>query len=133
MSLLLVDGSHAPTEDEIRSHVGDSYPLLQAVLAMAPVRPEWRYYGPKYGWSLKLFEKKRNLCYVGVDDGCFSVAFIVGEKAYARALASDLPADLAEKVRNARKYPEGHAITLVVRTEADLEPVRLMLGIKRAV
>ncbi len=132
MSLLLVDGSHAPTEDEIRSHLGDSQRLLQAVLAMAPIRPEWRYYGPKYGWSLKLFEKKRNLCYVGVDDGSVSVAFVVGEKAYARALASDLPEELAEKVRNARKYPEGRGITLVVRTEADLEPVRLMLEIKRA-
>jgi hypothetical protein len=132
MSLALVDGSHAPTDDEVRALLGRTFPLYQAVLTLAPVRPEWRFYGPKYGWSLKLFEKKRNLCFVGVDRGELSVAFILGEKALARALDADLPEPLADKVRHARKYPEGYGVTLSLSKKADLDSVRRLLEIKRA-
>ena len=132
MSLALVDGSHAPTDDELRALLGRRFPLYQAVLTLAPVRPEWRFYGPRYGWSLKLFEKKRNLCFVGVDKGELSVAFILGEKALARALDADLPEPLADKVRHARKYPEGYGVTLSVSKKADLKSVQELLEIKRA-
>jgi len=132
MSHALVDGSHAPTDDEVRALLGRSFPLYQAVLTLAPVRPEWRFYGPKYGWSLKLFEKKRNLCYVGVEKGELSVAFILGEKARARALDADLPASLADQVQHARKYPEGYGVTLKLSRKADLDSVRRLLEIKRA-
>ncbi len=133
MSQTLVDGSHEPTEAEIRAHLGRSYAAYQAALQLAPVRPQWRYYGPKYGWSLKLFEKKRNLCYIGVEEGAFSVAFILGQKAHDRAVAADLPDELADKVRHARKFPEGYGVTLKVTKKADLQDVRRLLELKRAV
>ncbi len=121
-----------PSEEEIRARLGHAFPLFQALMEDADLRPEWKFYGPKYGWSLKLFEKKRNLCFVGVEQGELSIAFILGEKALARALDADLPAPLADKVRHARTYPEGYGVTLSVSKKADLDSVRRLLEIKRA-
>ena len=41
-----------PTEAELRSMMGKSYAALEALLETnADLRPEWKYYGAKLGWS----------------------------------------------------------------------------------
>ncbi len=120
-----------PPEQETRRQLGEVFPLYRALLESGPFRPEWRYYGPKYGWSLKLFEKKRNLCFLNPKDGAFNVAFIFGDRVREAALAGEVQEEDKALLRNARHYPEGWGVTLTVAGAADLAQAQRLLAIKR--
>jgi hypothetical protein len=120
-----------PTRAEIDEILGDGVALLEAFLRRNPeLRPEWKYYGPKNGWSLKVFRKKRNMCFVGHEPGALAMAFVFGERAYDRLLTSDMRPALRKAVEGARRFPEGRGIRLVLRDESDLDDAQLLLDIK---
>jgi hypothetical protein len=121
-----------PTDAEIRERLGPSHAAYEALLAAhSDLSPQWKYYGPKNGWSLKLLDGKRNLCFVGPRDGHFLVAFILGHEAVEQALHSQLPAELRKAIATAHNYPEGRPARIEVHSEADLEAVDVLLEIKR--
>lgn len=123
-----------PTQAEIDEVLGDGMPLLEAFLRRNPeLRPEWKYYGPKNGWSLKIFRKKRNMCFVGREPGALAMAFIFGDRAYDHLRRLDLGPALRKKVEAAKRYPEGHGIRLVLREESDLGDAQLLLDVKGSV
>jgi hypothetical protein len=122
----------APSQAEVDAILGDGADLLEIFLSRNPeLRPEWKYYGPKHGWSLKVFQKKRNMCFVGHEPGAIAISFILGERAYGRLLDWDLRPELREAVEAARKYPEGRGVRLIIRHESDLEDAQVLLNAKR--
>jgi hypothetical protein len=123
-----------PTQAEIDEILGEGVPLLEAFLERNPeLRPEWKYYGPKHGWSLKVFRKKRNMCFVGPEPGAVAMGFLFGDRAYDHLCGLDLEPALRRTVEGAKRYPEGHAIRVVLREESDLEDAQLLLDVKRSV
>lgn len=121
-----------PTEAELRAKLGESYAAYEAFLARhADLRPEWKYYGAKHGWSLKLFEKKRNLCFLAARDGELHMGFVLGGRAAEAAEKSKLPAALKKEIREARVYVEGRGALVVARSEKDLAAADILLEIKR--
>jgi hypothetical protein len=123
----------SPTEAEVRAVLGDGVGLLETFLERNRyLRPEWKYYGPKNGWSLKLFHKKRNMCFIGSHPGALAMMFILGERAFKRVLESDLRPELRQQVDTARKFPEGYGVRLVLASESDLGDAQALLEIKRA-
>ena len=123
-----------PTQAEVDEILGDGRPLLEAFLERNPeLRPEWKYYGPKNGWALKVFRKKRNMCFVGREPGAIALGFILGDRAYDHLRTLDLGPALRKKVEGGKRYPEGHSIRLVLRDESDLEDAQLLLDVKRSV
>ena len=121
-----------PREEEIRERLGGVYPLYRALLEGGPFVPEWKFYGAKYGWSLKLFEKKRNLCFINPKDGSFDVAFNFGDRAAEAVLAGTSSEAVKEALRAARRYAEGRGVRLTVASAPDLDEVRRLLAVKRA-
>jgi len=120
-----------PTQAEIDEIIGDGAPLLETFLRRNPeLRPEWKYYGPKHGWTLKVFRKKRNMCFVGPEPGALAMGFLLGDRAYDHLRGLDMGTALRKKVEGAKRYPEGHSIRLVLREESDLEDVQLLLDVK---
>jgi hypothetical protein len=126
-----VNRPEPPQEQETAARMGPAYPLYRALVESGPFTPEWKYYGAKYGWSLKLFEKKHNLCFIAPQEGAFQVAFVFGDRAVERVLASDCGEASKEELRTGKKYPEGRAVRLTVRSEAELAEVRKLLAVKR--
>lgn len=62
----------------------------------------------------------------------FLVGFALGEKAVAAARRSDLPASTLALIAEARKYAEGRALRLEIRTKKDLEVAKRLAAIKMA-
>jgi hypothetical protein len=93
---------------------------------------EWKSISPKYGWSLRLKLKKRTIVHMSPCDGCFRVAFIVGDRAVKAAKESDLPKNVLKLIADAPRYAEGTGIRLLVRSERDLAPIRKLAVIKLA-
>lgn len=126
------DAPSPPTDAELRAMLGESFDVLQEFTRRnTELRPEWKYYGAKYGWSLKLFLKKRNLCFISPHPGFFTVAFALGARAVERALASNLPESVKRQITEARPYAEGRGVRIDAGTTQDLGPAQLLLEIKK--
>lgn len=123
----------APSAASLEKQLGASYRAFEFFLeSNAELRPEWKYYGEKYGWSLKLFDGKRNLCFVSAYAGWFVVAFVLGARTTEAALTARLPAAVKRQITEARVYAEGRGVRFEVKTKADLKPVQQLLEIKRS-
>lgn len=125
-----------PSEAELLTALGPSADLWTKLLHWAEqdlglTGQEWKgIIVRKYGWSLRLLYKKRNIVYLVPCDGCFRVGFIFGEKAMNIVRATRFPKAVAEIIAAAPKYPEGTGIRLTVRNTGDLASVRKLAQIK---
>ncbi len=91
---------------------------------------EWHSGSIKLGWSLRLQLKGRNIVYLGPREGSFLAAFALGDKAIAAARRSDLPDDVMKNINESRRYAEGTAVRIEVRSEEDVEIVKRLAKLK---
>src|ERR1035437_619222 len=124
-----------PTDEMLSLVLGESKNLLDSIIQFiesefGESHLEWKYYGAKIGWSLKIFNKKRNVVFVGPDEGYFRVAFAFGEKAYQEIMKTDLPDPIKKQLQEAKVYVEGRPLRLEIKTKADIEPFWKLIPIK---
>jgi hypothetical protein len=94
---------------------------------------EWKGVLPKkYGWTLRLKQKSRNIVYLSPCAGCFRVGFVLSDRAMEAAEKSALPKSVKAALAQAPKYPEGNGVRLTVRSARDLPAVRKLASIKMA-
>jgi hypothetical protein len=91
---------------------------------------EWHSYSKKAGWSLKLKRDDRVILYMSPLDGCFRASFALGEKALQAARASGLSAATLKLLAEAKKYAEGTAARIEVRSAEDVETVKKLAKAK---
>jgi hypothetical protein len=93
---------------------------------------EWKSSGAKYGWSLRLKVKKRNIIYLSPCAGCFRVALILGDKAVTAARGGDLSKSTLKLLDESPRYPEGTGVRLIVKAQKDLAAIKKLALIKMA-
>lgn len=91
---------------------------------------EWKSYGPRHGWALRLKRGKRTIVYLSPGQGCFEVLFILGERAVNAARASGLGRAAAKVIDEAPRYPEGTGIRLQVTRPRHIPLIRKLARIK---
>jgi hypothetical protein len=105
--------------DELKSHVLEE---------CAPASEEWKYYNSKSGWILTIRDKKKVMVYMSPGKGEFMAGVTLGEKAVEAAMASSLPEEVKEIVRNAKEWPEGRVVRLDVRKKADVDSMKKLVA-----
>ena len=93
---------------------------------------EWKSSSPKYGWSLRLLQKKRTIVYLSPCQDCFRVAFILGDKAVKFLKQRNPPKTLAKLIDDAPRYPEGTGIRLMVSGQKEMPVIRKLAEAKLA-
>jgi hypothetical protein len=125
-----------PTEAEVDAALGSTAAMWKQLVdwmaEQGAGEREWNSSGAKYGWSLRLKVKKRNIVYLGPCAGCFRVAFALGDKAVAAARKSDLPKSALKLLDEAPRYAEGTGVRLMVKAEKDLAAIKKLALIKMA-
>jgi hypothetical protein len=126
-----------PSSDELDSALGSSAIVWDQLIDWLEKEhgvniQEWNSYSIKSGWSLRLKLKKRTIVWLAPCQGCFRVAFILGDRAIEATKQIDLPAEVAAAIAQAPKYPEGTGIRLVVKRASDLIAIRKLAAIKLA-
>lgn len=106
---------------ELRRFVQENY---------GPAIEEWKFYGPKSGWTMKLVLPKKNLFFFIAMKGGFRLSFVFGDKAVEAIDQSDLPRAMIEEVKNARRYPEGRGLRIDVRDRRYLAAAKTLTRIK---
>ena len=116
----------APVETEVVAAIGGAKPLWDQLITSLQLDEfkvhdrEWNCAAPKYGWSLRLKRAGRNIIYLVPISGAFRVAFVLGKKAVAAAMASDLPDATKQIIKDAPVYPEGTGVRFEVRSQKDV-------------
>lgn len=129
------DKQMTPTDDDLAHELGGSKVLFDQLAdfirqEFPPMTTEWKHYGQKSGWLLKLFSGTRNLFFVVPCSGYFKLAFTFGDRAVERILAEQFPEPLKSELANARKYAEGRTILLEIKTGEELEIAKKLARIK---
>jgi Protein of unknown function (DUF3788) len=124
-----------PTEKALASALGSTLALWNQLIAEIKQElnidtVEWHTGSVKLGWSMRLQLKKRNIVYLGPRQDWFVAAFVLGDKAVAVARKSELPPDTIQSINNSRRYAEGTAVHIDVKSSRDLEIVKVLAKIK---
>ena len=114
-------GATSPFLEQLREHFKQNYD---------DIHEEWKFYGQKYGWQLKLIQKKRTILYVIPSESCFRITFVLGDRAVEAVEKRGLPETIKETLRNARKYMEGRGIQVEVKGPEDVKIVEKLAQIK---
>jgi len=127
--------SKAPADDELAAALGAAKPLWDQLLSQLASQQrlivrEWHAHSQKAGWSLRMKRRERNIVYLSPSRGCFMASFALGQKAIEAARANGLPSSVLKLIAAARKYAEGTAVRIEVRTPEDVEVVVKLAGIK---
>ena len=120
-SLAKVLGESNKLWNDLKRHLRESYGELIE---------EWKFYSPKYGWTLKVLKKKRNLFFFSPRPNAFRVSFVFGDKAVSHIEASNLPDEMKTALRSARKYAEGRGISIEVKSVDEIEEIKKLVEIK---
>jgi hypothetical protein len=91
---------------------------------------EWTSYSLKAGWSLRLKRGKRTIVWLAPCEGCFRVAFILGDKALLAARQCGLSARALRALNEAERYPEGTGVRLLIKGPKDIPTVEKLAVVK---
>jgi hypothetical protein len=124
----------APTEQALAMMLGQSLDLWRGLVDGLrqewQLDQEWHSSSIKLGWSLRLQQKKRNIVYLSPRTGFFIAAFALGDRAVATAQGSDLPSHVKKLIATAKRYAEGTAVRIEVKSPNDLVIVKALGKIK---
>jgi hypothetical protein len=131
------DKNTQPTDEMLSQALGATFDYWKQIIdylksEIDGVLEDWKFYGKKYGWQLKMLKKKRNLLFLIPSEGVFSVVFVFGDKAVAAVEQSDLPDTIKTELANAKKYMEGRGIKIEINSADEVEHVKKLVRIKVA-
>ena len=131
------DKSKVPTADDLEKMLGRTsthwFNLIKhAASEYPPLEDKWNFAGEKWGWALRLKQKKRTILYMTPCKGYFLTGFVLGEKAVKAAHDEGLPDPILDAIDQAPKYVEGRGIRIEVRIKKDFDNVKKLAAIKMA-
>lgn len=135
MANIFNDKSDKPDSKKLSAVLGSSFPLWEEIKSSVEkehgaVDEEWKFYGAKIGWTLKLLLNKRNLFFFTAHDRYFILSFVFGEKAVKEVEKSDVPEKIKSDLKNARKYAEGRGVRVEVKKRSQIGAVLKLAAIK---
>jgi hypothetical protein len=119
-----------PDESKLKKALGELYSAYKEVLELTEAYDhEWKYYGKKYGWQLKVTREGKALLYLTPLEKSFRIGFGVRENERERLVNSSLPPKTKEDLATAKKYPEGYPLRLEIKSKTDMKIVRVTLEV----
>jgi hypothetical protein len=117
-----------PEEGSIGAALGDKFPWYRGCLeAAAGFEQDWKYYGAKYGWKLKVWDGSKALFELTVAKGYFRLSMAVRE-AEVEALRADAAAAPAlAELLDSGKSKDGWGIRLTVNEAAKYEKATALI------
>lgn len=133
---IFTDKDHAPVSADLKQALGKSYTwwqeLVNYVLEQHPVaKEEWNF--SKAGWNCRIKDSKRVIVYMMPCAGFFKASFVLGARATAVILESDIPEDIKTAIAAAKVYAEGRGVRIEVKHIRTLQSVIKIARVKLTV
>ena len=133
-----IDENKKPTERSILAALGirgsKLWKRLRAFLKVNyDFKPEFHFYGKKYGWCYKYTRKGKTLCVLFPEMRAFTTLVLLGKNEIAQFLASvtTFNKDTQRLYKAAHKYHDGKWLYKRVLNRSDLEDVISLIRVKR--
>jgi len=115
--------------------LGTSYKLWDKIKTAlttnnGDLNEDWKFYGQKIAWTLRLLYKKRNLFFLTPYENYFQIGFVFSDIAASVIEKSNLPKNIIEEIKNTRKYAEGRGLRISVNKSNDVKLVLKLTEIK---
>lgn len=135
MNSIFTDKNKQPNNDDLIESLGNSYQYWQLirnyVFSKYPKGfEEWTC--SKYGWSLKIKDKKRAIIYLLPRDRFFKVALVFGPKATDMIMKSQIINSIKTELDSAKVYAEGRGIRIDVKDKMMIGDIKELIDIKLA-
>ena len=132
---LFIDSSTPPSAKDLECALGGSYKgyaaLLHYVLTAAPgLVEEWHF--SKFGWNLRVRDKKRVIVYLMPGEQYYNVSFVFGRAAVEKAIASNISESVKETIMKAKVYAEGRGFRLHIVDSKCINDLTKLVEIKLA-
>jgi hypothetical protein len=127
-----------PSEDEVTGVLGETAVLWKKLRSSleqyGSVKEEWKIYSQKAGWCKKLLlvsgKEERNIIFLYPNEEYFTGVLVFGEYAVKAAEDSEVPADILNKILEAKPYKEGRSFNIEVRDTGDFDILNKLITIK---
>ncbi len=134
-NLLLTDKQIYPTDEYIFSIIGDMKIFWQSIMNhminnYKDSAGEWNFYNDGKRWLFKMIYKKKTIFWAGILTDTFRITFYLGNKAETIIENSDLPQNIKEEFRTAKRYGLIRPVTFIVKNKTDVDNVLKMIDIK---
>ena len=135
MKSIFTDKNKLPNDNDLKESLGDTYQLWQLikdyVISKYPKGfEEWSC--SKYGWSLRIKDKKRAIIYLLPRDRFFKVAFVFGQKATDMIMKSQIANSIKTELDSAKVYAEGSGIRIDIKDKMIISDIKELIDIKLA-
>ena len=122
--LILKDGNVFPDKEGLKSALKDDFSKFEefsGLLSELGITPEWNYYKDGGAWLGKMLLKKKNMGWIAVFDGYFSITFYFLE----RHLEAISELNISEQIKEnfCRAKPHGKLLPMQIRVE-DSETIK---------
>ena len=118
----------APDEAAVSAILGERFAWYEAICdAGDDFEQEWKFYGKKYGWKLKVHDYVKTLFELTVGDGVFRIGLAVREGELAALRADPAVLECLGELLSAEKANEGWGIRLIVDTETRFQQALLLV------
>lgn len=135
MKSVFSDPTNTPSASQLKEALGDTYPLWQEIAeytlnVTTGLVEEWKFSGPKFGWSFRISDKRRVIIYLLPREHYFKVAFVFGQKATERILEGTFDKDIKAELKAAKVYAEGRGIRIVVKDNTNAFDLQELIKVK---
>jgi hypothetical protein len=133
--ILFTDRNVYPTDDYIFSIIGEKKIFWQSIMNhMSSVykdsEGQWNFYNDGKRWLFKMVYKKKTIFWAAILSGSFRITFYFGNKAENVIENSDLPGNIKEEFKTAKRYGLIRPVTLIVNDNADVDNILKLISIK---
>jgi hypothetical protein len=134
-TLLLTDKDIFPTDEYIFSIIGEKKVFWQQIMNYMAVNYKdsagiWNFYNDGKRWLFKMTIKKKTIFWAGILNETFRITFYLGNKAEAIIDDSDLPQDIKDGFKTAKRYGLIRPVSFLVCNQTDIDNILKMIALK---
>ena len=132
---ILSDKSVIPDDEYIYSLIGNNKVHWKRIMDHVSenykdTSGSWNYYNDGKQWLFKMVHKKKTIFWSSITNKTFRITFYLGNKAEAIIENSDLPRNVRDEFKTAKRYGLIRPVTFLINSERDVDNVLKLIAIK---
>ena len=134
-TLLLTDKDIYPTDEYIFSIIGKKKLFWQQIMDYMTANYKdsagvWNFYNDGKRWLFKMTIKKKTIYWAGILNDTFRITFYLGNKAEAIIDNSDLPQNIKDEFKTAKRYGLIRPVSFLAGGQTDVDNILKMIALK---
>ena len=94
------------------------------------ISEEWKYYNDGKSWLFRTLKKKKTLFWIRILKDTFRIAFWFSDKFEPIILESDLPENIKDEYKNAKRFNKSRCIYIDILDSNDFNNIKKLIDIK---